>query len=33
LADAMGQSTNSQSWKGIKSLRIDPGAIVLEVGD
>jgi hypothetical protein len=33
LADAMGQSTNSQSWKGIKSLRIEPGAIVLEVGD
>ena len=33
LADAMGQRTNSASWKGIKSLRIDPGVIVLEVGD
>lgn len=33
LADAMGGPGQSPNWKGIKSLRIAPGAIVLEVGD
>ena len=33
LADAMGERHDSPTWKGIKSLRIVPGAIVLEVGD
>lgn len=33
LADAIGGPGQSPNWKGIKSLRIAPGAIVLEVGD
>jgi hypothetical protein len=33
LADAMGGRSDALTWKGIKSLRIVPGAIVLEVGD
>lgn len=33
LADAVGERGNAANWKGIKSLRIIPGAIVLEVGD
>jgi len=33
LADAMGGQGGASSWKGIKSLRIVPGAVVLEVGD
>jgi len=33
LADAMGERSDAPAWKGIKSLRIVPGAIVLEVGD
>jgi hypothetical protein len=33
LADAMGERSDAPTWKGIKSLRIVPGAIVLEVGD
>ena len=33
LADAMGERSDSPTWKGIKSLRVVPGAIVLEVGD
>jgi hypothetical protein len=33
LADAMGERNDSPTWKGIKSLRVVPGAIVLEVGD
>lgn len=33
LADAMGEGNNASSWKGIKSLRIVPGSIVLQVGD
>lgn len=31
LADAMGGRSDASNWKGIKSLRIVPGAIVLEV--
>lgn len=33
LADAVGERNDSSTWKGIKSLRVVPGAIVLEVGD
>ncbi len=33
LADAMGERSDAPTWKGIKSLRIVPGSIVLEVGD
>ena len=33
LADAMGERSDASTWKGIKSLRIIPGAIVLEVGE
>jgi hypothetical protein len=33
LADAVGERGQAATWKGIKSLRIVPGAIVLEVGD
>jgi hypothetical protein len=33
LADAVGGPNDARSWKGIKSLRVVPGAIVLEVGD
>jgi hypothetical protein len=33
LADAMGERSDAPTWKGIKSLRIVPGAIVLQVGD
>jgi hypothetical protein len=33
LADAMGERSDAPTWKGIKSLRIVPEAIVLEVGD
>lgn len=33
LADAMGLRNAGGTWKGIKSLRIVRGAIVLEVGD
>jgi hypothetical protein len=33
LADAMGERSDATSWKGIKSLRVIPEAIVLEVGD
>jgi hypothetical protein len=33
LADAVGDGSNGSTWKGIKSLRVVPGAIVLEVGD
>ena len=33
LADAMGVPSDASSWKGIKSLRIVPGAILLEVGN
>ncbi len=33
LADAVGERSDSPTWKGIKSLRVVPGAIVLEVGD
>ena len=32
LSDAMGK-TNGATWQGIKSLRVVPGAIVLEAGD
>lgn len=33
LADAVGDRNGPATWKGIKSLRVVPGAIVLEVGD
>jgi hypothetical protein len=33
LADAMGGSGDASNWKGIKSLRIVPGSIVLQVGE
>ncbi|HWN95418.1 MAG TPA: hypothetical protein VNT99_10330 [Methylomirabilota bacterium] len=33
LADAVGERSDAVTWKGIKSLRIVPEAIVLEVGD
>jgi hypothetical protein len=33
LADALGDRSDAPTWKGIKSLRIVPGAIVLEVGE
>jgi hypothetical protein len=33
LADAVGQRNGAATWKGIKSLRVVPGALVLEVGD
>ena len=33
LADVVGQSNGAATWKGIKSLRVVPGAILLEVGD
>src|ERR1051325_8562238 len=33
LADAMGERNSAANWKGVKSLRIVPGAIVLEVGE
>jgi hypothetical protein len=33
LADAMGERSDASTWKGIKNLRIIPGAIVLEVGN
>ena len=33
LADAMGERSDAPTWKGVKSLRIIPGAIVLEVGE
>lgn len=33
LGDAMGEHNNSAVWKGIKNLRVEPGAIVLEVND
>jgi hypothetical protein len=33
LADAVGERSDAATWKGIKSLRVVPGAIVLEVGD
>ena len=33
LADAVGQRNGATNWQGIKSQRIVPGAIVLEVSD
>ena len=33
LADAMGERSDASTWKGIKSLRVVPEAIILEVGD
>lgn len=33
LADAMGDRNGATTWKGIKSLRVVPEALVLEVGD
>jgi hypothetical protein len=33
LADAVGQGSDAATWKGIKSLRVVPGAIVLELGN
>ncbi len=33
LADAMDERNGSAVWKGIKSLRIEPGVVVLEVND
>jgi hypothetical protein len=33
LADVVGDRNGASTWKGIKNLRVVPGAIVLEVGD
>jgi hypothetical protein len=33
LADAVGERSDAPTWKGIKSLRVVPEAIILEVGD
>jgi hypothetical protein len=33
LADALSKTNSAPTWNGIKSLRVVPGAIVLEVGD
>ncbi len=33
LAAAVGERSDASTWKGVKSLRVVPGAIVLEVGD
>lgn len=33
LADAVGERSDTPTWKGVKSLRVVPGAIILEVGD
>jgi hypothetical protein len=33
LGDAVGQQNGAPAWKGIKSLRVEPGALVIEVED